>query len=288
MPLVTSPEVIASMVLPNLQVVAGNLAQGWEESVKACWDYGFRIPTQYDGEADENSRDIALNLTILDPFAEPRIHRDIPGGFEDLEIYNREVVQGVHDHWIDPANKKWQYTYHERLFRYAVPGLDEPINQIELAINELAKAWFTRRAQAITWKPWEDAGFDHAACLQSFWFRIVDGKLNMRCRIRSNDAYEAAFMNMYAFIELQRYVAEQVSLRLGWEVGVGQYDHCADSFHIYGHVFDKFTGRFLRGLETRTFAQRTYRTDDPEIRQLLAEASVAVDAKLAREKEAGQ
>lgn len=151
--IVTPPEVIARMVLPNIQVVADNLAQGWEESVKACWDYGFRIPTDYDKEGDANSRDIALALTIYDPFAEPRIHRDIPGGFEDLEIYSREVVQGVHDHWIDPANKKWQYTYHERLFRYVVPGIEEPINQIQCVVDELCRSQHTRRAQAITWKP---------------------------------------------------------------------------------------------------------------------------------------
>lgn len=94
-------------------------------------------------------------------------------------------------------------------------------------------------------------------------------------------------MNMLAFTDLQRYVAGQVSEQLGQEIGVGQYDHNADSFHIYGSVFDKFTGRFLRNLETRTFEQRTYRTDDPEIRRIMAEASAAVDAKLIHEKEAG-
>jgi len=172
------------------------------------------------------------------------------------------------------------------LFNYTVPGRD-PIDQIGIVVNQLAETWYTRRAQAITWKPWEDAGFEHAACLQSFWFRIVNGKLCMRCRIRSNDAYEAAFMNMYAFTELQRHVAGLVSQRLGEEIGVGQYDHCADSFHIYGSVFEKFTARFLRNLETRTFEQRTYRTDDPDIRQIMAEAVAAVDIKLAHEKEAG-
>ena len=28
----------------------------------------------------------------------------------------QEVVNGIHDHWIDPAAGKWTYTYHERLF----------------------------------------------------------------------------------------------------------------------------------------------------------------------------
>jgi len=45
--------------------------------------------------------------------------------------------------------------------------------------------------------------------------------------MRSNDALKAAYMNMYAFTELQRYVAQ----RLGVEVG--RYIHVADSYHVY-------------------------------------------------------
>ncbi|MCX6810369.1 MAG: thymidylate synthase [Candidatus Berkelbacteria bacterium] len=276
------------MVLPNVQVVSRNLARGWEESVKACWDFGVRIPTQYDKKDDPLSRDIALNLTVLNPFAEPRIHRDMPGGFEDLEIYRREVIEGVHDHWINPDDKKWQYTYHERIAAYSVPGLPQPINQLDNVVDELCEAPHTRRAQCVIWKPWEDAGFEHAACLQSFWFRIFGDKLVMRCRIRSNDAYKAAFMNMYVFTELQRIVAEQVSERLGRLIRVGQYDHIADSFHIYGSYFDEFTGRFLAAMKKKTVAQRTYRTNDPITQQIMAEASVAIDAKLIHEREAGR
>jgi len=286
--IVTPRNSLKGMALPNIQVVSRNLARGWEEAVKACWDYGVRIPTQYDKEGDPNSRDIALNLTVLDPFAEPRLHRDMPGGFDDLEIYLREVRDGVHDHWIDPENKKWQYTYHKRLRAFDFPGCDAPIDQIEYVIDALCKAPHTRRALATTWKPWEDAGIDDPACLQSFWFRIFNGKLVMRCRIRSNDAYKAAFMNMYVFTELQRVVAERVSERLGRLIRVGQYDHAADSFHIYGSYLDEFTSRFLSNLRRKTVGERTYRTDDPKVQAWMADASRAIDEKLAHEKEVGR
>ena len=61
-------------------------------------------------------------IHVTEPFAEPRIHRAFPGGLDDLEKYRAEVLYGVHDHWIDPAAGKWEYTYHERLFAYRVPG----------------------------------------------------------------------------------------------------------------------------------------------------------------------
>ena len=52
------------------------------------------IPTQYDREGDPLSRDVSLFLAVADAFAEPRIHRAMPGGIYDLEVYRQEVVNG--------------------------------------------------------------------------------------------------------------------------------------------------------------------------------------------------
>jgi len=80
---------------------------------------------------------------------------------------------------------------------------------------------------------------------------------------RSNDAYKAAFMNMFAFTDLQRIVAEQVSAKLGREIKAGQYVHIADSYHIYGSYFGEFE-RFLRTVEERTFEERTWTSEFAE------------------------
>ena len=58
----------------------------------------------------------------------------------------------------------------------------------------------------------------------------------------SNDALKAAFMNMYAYIELQRLVAD----RLGY--GVGRYIHFADSYHIYERDW-KWAEKFVEQIE---------------------------------------
>ena len=60
-------------------------------------------------------------MVINQPFSEPRIHLGFPGGPEDLEKYRQEVVFGIHDHWINPKEGKWTYTYHDRLFNYHLP-----------------------------------------------------------------------------------------------------------------------------------------------------------------------
>ncbi len=242
--------------LPLVCVQADNLAEGWERAVLECWERGAAIPTQYDREGDPPSRDVALALAIRDAFAEPRIHRALPGGIHDLEVYRQEVVDGIHDNWIDPEAGKWQYTYHERMEAYSLPD-GRVINQVDYVVDALADAPHTRRAQISIWKPWEDAGIDDPACLQRMWFRVFDHRLVMACHMRSNDAFKASYMNMYAFTDLQRIVAERLSERIGCEITPGQYNHMVDSFHIYGSYFAEMEA-FLETIEARTFEERTW------------------------------
>ena len=238
--------------MKTIHVIVKTLPMAWEKAVIACWQQGESFPTQYDRPEDPNSRDVTAMIHVTKPMSEPRIHRAFPGGLEDLEKYRAEVVHGVHDHWIAPEEGKWEYTYHERLFEYDPPWASgEKINQIEKCIEMLKSCGFTRRAQAVTWKAWEDLGIHDPACLQRMWFRIQHGKLNMSVHMRSNDAYKAAFMNMHAFVELQSLVAARVG------VEVGEYCHIADSFHIYGSYFDEFEG-FLKTVENRRPEDRVW------------------------------
>jgi thymidylate synthase len=273
------------LTLPVVHIEAENLPEGWERAVLETWQRGAPIETQYDQEGDPPSRDALAVIVVRDPFAEPRIHKAIPCGLVELETYRREVVDGIHDHWIDPEAGKWEYTYHERLFDFSVPGLAEPIDQMDYVVDALVEAPHTRRAQAITWKPWEDAGIGDPACLQRMWFRIFGDVLVMNIHMRSNDAFKAAFMNMYGFTDLQRVVAERVSERLGRSIRPGQYTHVADSFHIYGSYFEDFE-RFLTTLEKRSFEERTYRTED--IKDILTEAQEQIAASLAKEPATGR
>ena len=230
--------------MQTIHVKETSLPVAWEQAVLATWETGSRFRTEYDKPDDPESRDVCALIHVTDPLAEPRIHKAFPGGLDDLEIYRAEVLYGVHDHWICPEEGKWEYTYHERLFEYRVPGIDEPFDQIEAVVAKLKETPHTRRAQAVTWQVWNDTGISDPACLQRMWFRVEEGRLNMVIHMRSNDAFKAAFMNMFAFTELQRMVAE----RLGVEVG--DYVHGADSFHIYGSYFSEFEG-FLRSVESR-------------------------------------
>jgi thymidylate synthase len=238
--------------MKSIHVVEESLPLAWEKGVLACWEQGESFPTEYDKPGDANSRDVSCLIHVTRPFDEPRIHRAFPGGLEDLEKYRAEVLYGVHNHWIDPAAGKWEYTYHERLFEYDVPGVGV-IDQVQGVIDKLKSVPFTRRAQVVTWQVWNDMNIGDPACLQRMWFRISGGKLHLNVHMRSNDAYKAAFMNMYAFTELQAMVAAAVGVQ------PGEYMHIADSFHIYGSYFEDFEG-FIKTVTSRPAAERVYTT----------------------------
>ena len=206
--------------------------------------------------------------------AEPRIHRAFPGGLEDLEVYRQEVVLGIHDHWVDPDAGKWSYTYHQRLFAYDVrdaEGGGRGVDQFAYIVDKLAEAPHSRRAQAITWKVDVDPTVEDPACLQRMWFRVFGDALRLNVHMRSNDAFKAAFMNMWAFTDLQRYVAEQLADRLGRAITIGPYTHVVDSFHIYGSYFEEFEG-FLTTLQKRTFEQRVWDSTDDFVQESFEEA----------------
>ena len=173
---------VSTANIPVISITADCLPEAWEKAVLAVWDNGFEVKTEYDKAEDPPSKDATVIVTINEPFSEPRIHKNFPGGPEELESYRQEVVKGIHDHWINPAEGKWTYTYHERLFSYCpvedIRNADSPkpfrkVNQIQNIINCLSQAGHSRRAQAITWMPTADAVTDDPPCLQRIWCRLL-------------------------------------------------------------------------------------------------------------------
>ncbi len=242
---------------PVIKVRAATLPRAWEKSVIECWRKGISIKTEYDRPDGTPSKDCTMIIEITHPFREPRIHRAFPAGLADLETYRQEVLYGIHDAWINPEEGKWEYTYHERIFNYRTPGVKKPINQLDFVIEKLTRTPYSRRAQAVTWKCWLDPKFDDPPCLQRLWFRIVGDELYLNVHLRSNDAFKAAFMNMFVFTELQKIIAEKISQRCSRKIKVGKYIHIADSYHIYGTYFKDFAG-FLRSIQSRSFKERTW------------------------------
>jgi thymidylate synthase len=279
------PLKVSTRDIPVISIAADCLPAAWEKAVLAVWDQGLAVRTEYDKPDDPASKDATVIVTVTDPLSEPRIHKNFPGGPEELESYRQEVVNGIHDHWIDPAAGKWTYTYHERLFSYCpveeIRDFDSPkpfkkVDQIQYIVDYLSQAGHSRRAQAITWMPTADPTTDDPPCLQRIWCRLVANEagelsLNMNTHWRSRDLYKAWFMNVYALTDLQRLIAEEVSKKRNESVRVGRYADISDSLHIYGSYFDEVALE-VEKMRNSPYTERAWESTHPAFEMMTAEA----------------
>jgi len=287
--------------IPVLHVTANSLAETYENALLALYEHGVPFKTQYDRPGDPPSLDCTMNMTAIDPLAEPMIHKAFPGGIEDLREYVMEVG-GIKDHWVknmnDPKDTRWEYTYHGRLSSYgtwresrdgeSIRAGQFSIDQIEAVIDKLARQPFTRQAQMITWMPNIDLDCYDPPCLQSLWYRLLEDEtdgvrwLNCNIRFRSNDAWGANFMNMFGFVMFNRdVIAAELARRTGKTVRLARLNWQADSFHIYGKDIADAKARLFDRIPSTSFDDRVYRLSDETIQEIYDEAEAAIRAKIA-------
>lgn len=285
--------------IPVLTVTGRTLAEAYEKALVALYTNGGRFRTQYDKPGDPLSIDSTMNITILEPLADPMIHKAFPGGIEDLKEYTMELL-GAKDHWVkninDPNDTRWEYTYHGRLAQYGawkelVDGRSKQvgfftINQFDLVIAKLAQQPYTRQAQMITWMPNLDANCYDPPCLQSLWYRILEDEsgvwwLNCNVRFRSNDAWGANFMNMFGFINVNRdVIASGIAAKSGRKVELGRMNWHADSYHIYGKDIEPARKMLFDRLEKVPFEERTFNFHDEMIQEIFNGAEATILEKI--------
>ncbi len=285
--------------IPVLHVQGKSLAEAYEKALLALHSEGVETRTQYDRPDDPPSLDATMNITVLDPWSDPMIHKAFPGGIEDLREYVMEL-SGAKDHWVknmnDPEDTRWEYTYHGRLAAYgvwrerhqgrSVERGGPPIDQVARVVEKLSAQPFTRQAQMITWMPDIDLDCYDPPCLQSVWYRILEDDegvwwLNCNIRFRSNDAWGANFMNMFGFTMFTReQVADPVEAQTGRTVRLGRLNWQADSYHIYGKDLAQARSRFFNRVATTRFEDRVFELSDPAIREIYDEAGAAVEKKI--------
>lgn len=221
----------------------GSIQSGYIEEILEgvndhyIWDSGASFPYSY--------HDRIFNYT---PFSlEDTIHVNY-----DLDIVDGEFVKNhqklIHSEKIIKAqegliwNLKDNFDFNlEKQISQQI-GIDSipigvlafpKVNQIEYIIQKLKQKPFSRRAQAITWRPLVDPFHSDPPCLQRIYMRIKDDQLIMQTTWRSRDLFRAWEANVNGMIRIQKYVADQLN------VGVGHYLDFSNSLHIYGNTIDE-------------------------------------------------
>ncbi|HDP35096.1 MAG TPA: hypothetical protein ENN29_08315 [Candidatus Hydrogenedentes bacterium] len=254
--------------LPTLHVVGDSIPQAYFRAIKAVWEHGYAMRTEYDrknsaGEyIDPPSRDARVLIEVKDPFAQPRFP---PISFCEVGVYIAEIM-GVKDYRVVPYEElakavdgemtaqEWPYTYHQRLFAH--PDATGEVDQIALAIERIAQTPYSRRAVASTSAPNLDPYLqEDIPCLREVQLRCPEDAegnlvLNMNTMWRSRDLYKAWGDNLIAITFLQQTIARQIEQRTGRKVRVGSYADYSCSLHIYGQDFGAVGGDAERGLQS--------------------------------------
>ena len=209
---------------------------GWahEQVIKMILEKGWVLTTE-DAEATVEFEEIAMQIDT--PLAEPMVSPHSRFQQRFVEQYAKDLLNG--------SKASFEYDYHGRLFdwgeRLAANGQPVHIDQIAYIVGKLRSSPVSRRAIAITWNPVIDEKLDDCPCLQLIQCVLRDGKLDMRVIFRSNDMLTAAGANMYALVQLQKSIADQLG------VPCGTYTHISLVPHIYFirdvHDIEPFCGK---------------------------------------------
>ena len=194
------------------------------------------------------------NIHIDNPFADYMISPHNRFGKKAMEKYVTDLLNGT--------DSNFAYTYHDRLFDYPVEkcmtlggdnngepvivgnGDGKGINQIQTSIVErLKEEPLSRRAEGITWFPKIDIESNVPPCLQRIQCLNREGKLNMHVEFRSNDMLSALGANMYALVHLQKMIADEIGIDIGW------YSHTSVSAHIYYERDHEELMKYVNGLK---------------------------------------
>ena len=103
----TTNTVTAAGRIPTLHIIAESIPQAHYRAMKAVWEQGLAIRTEYDRRdtagrfIDPPSRDARVLIEVLDPFAEPRYP---PVSFCEIGAYIAEIM-GLKDYRVVPMAK---------------------------------------------------------------------------------------------------------------------------------------------------------------------------------------
>lgn len=228
--------------LPQLFVRGDLLPEVWEKSLELLFANGIKFYKESYRYEEKRIGIIEASVTMVvrRPLEEPMIHLGCEG-LRNLGSYVDEVLSGTKDDYV--RRGVWDYTYHQLLRAYK-PVSSAEIDQVDYIVRKLDEVPFSNRAQGTTWMPWKHPNVGGPPCMQRIWCKVIDGELEMHTDWRSRDAYNAAFMNMYAMVHLQKAIADRL------RVEVGQYVDRSDSYHVYQYNIDA-AKRFLETCEDK-------------------------------------
>ena len=199
-------------------ITASTVARAWVQILDQVMRFGQLSQTHYDSAQKE-----LLGLKTVVAAEDPnKFHLpDFMGlSAERVASYLPEVLDAR-----PPEGTKYTYGWLMRGHWF---------DQVEGVIAKLVAEPDARSAVISLWDPMV-AREGNSPCFNHLWFRLVDenSRLLLITTIRSNDMMKAWPMNAFALRKLQQLVAQAISERIDYQVGLSDLVTISDSAHIY-------------------------------------------------------
>jgi thymidylate synthase len=252
-------------------VSARTLPEAYHNAIAALHDEGLILTAN---DWDQSQKEVSMTFVAREPLCEPMISKLYIGGFREMQQYVMEILDGILDFKIGDG---WDYTYHDRMVNFPLTGDpdtgQESFDQVNFVINELKRQPDSRRAVMSIRDNNVDPFSGDPACLQHVQYFIRDGALHCKVLMRSNDAPKASFMNAFAFVMLQKKIADALG------APVGSYTHRANSYHAYSRDFSMLE-QYAQAIANKPIDEITYEYED-FFKELMEESVPAIQAQVA-------
>ena len=218
----------------------GSIQSGYIEEIMEgvndhyIWDSGTSFPYSYHDRI-YNYAPFSLEDTIHVNYDIETVKNQVVKDHQKL-IENKKIVKtdkSITWNLRDNIQFDLEKKISEQLGVEKIPigALNFPrINQIEYIIRKLKEKPYSRRAQAITWRPLVDPFHIDPPCLQRIFMRVKEDRLLMQTTWRSRDLFRAWEANVNGMIRIQKFVADALN------IDMGHYLDFSNSLHIYGNT----------------------------------------------------
>lgn len=167
----------------------------WRKSLVELYKKGF-IPTD-----NRFAKMESLAIEIDYPKLEKKDSK-FPISSKNLDIINKFIISGKQE---DLVCHDWTKLYYHRLF-------DKPNSQIEYIKDRVRK---NRTGIATTWRKEDDQQGDIKPCMLSIIVMNQNEELYFQLHARACNVYDKLLMNIQEFVSLQKYLAEELELKIG-------------------------------------------------------------------------
>lgn len=212
--------------MKNNTIIEKTIGIGWVKVLEAIYDKGMDF---YD-EGRPLRELTGVRIIIASPNYKDKLIWSICDQ-KTIEVFRNSFLGK--EKWLKDVdiiknfNQKEAISYSVRLFDY------EGFDQVNNVIERLSKIPESKRCMIITPMPHKDWKLDYLPCIDTIHFLIRDDRLDVYVHCRGLDFAQKAYANFVCLAELQKYILDQINLRIAKKIKLGKIDLLVDSAHIY-------------------------------------------------------